>query len=227
MVARRRNEIIIGILFLVAMLTYGIGNGIIERMLQAPDPLDLLRQNRIQFAMGALLMITNSMAVSMIGILFLPILSGFDRLTAFGYLITRVLEAVLLLIGILSLLLLIPLSWESFKWDVLQSTPFAIMTDILARANFFAYQIAMILLGFGSLFLCYGLYRTRWVPRWLAVWGALGYIMLASGALTEILGLGGGLAMSLIGGLFEIILPVWLFTKGLRKDTVMENSPEQ
>ena len=45
----------------------------------------------------------------------------------------------------------------------------------IGHTNFLAYNIAMAGLGIGSLFFCVALYRSRLVPRFLAVWGFVGY----------------------------------------------------
>ena len=52
------------------------------------------------------------------------------------------------------------------------------------------------------------------VPRWLAVWGFIGYAISLVGMLSEIMGSGLGLASSLPGGLWAVCMGVWLIVKG-------------
>ena len=55
------------------------------------------------------------------------------------------------------------------------------------------------------------------MPRWLAMWGLVGYAVFLTGALLELLGVAGiGLPLSILGGLFEIVFGVWLIVKGFR-----------
>ena len=78
----------------------------------------------------------------------------------------------------------------------------------------------MVVLGFGSLFLCYALYVSQLIPRFLALWGGIGYLLLFLSAILNICGVidttkGLGALMYIPGGLWELIVfPLWLFIKG-------------
>ncbi|HET8914533.1 MAG TPA: hypothetical protein VFM91_02395, partial [Propionibacteriaceae bacterium] len=58
------------------------------------------------------------------------------------------------------------------------------------------------------------LLQCQFVPGWLAVWGMVGYAVLAAGALLELIGLGLGLVLAIPGGLFEVVLGVTLIARG-------------
>ena len=60
------------------------------------------------------------------------------------------------------------------------------------------------------------LFRTRMVPRTLALWGVVGYAIHLTGAIAEIFGIHVSLLLSLPGGLFEVAFGVWLIAKGFR-----------
>ncbi|WP_166788594.1 DUF4386 family protein [Cryobacterium sp. HLT2-28] len=86
----------------------------------------------------------------------------------------------------------------------------------VSGANFLAYNIAMAGLGIGSLFFCVALYRSSLVPRFLAVWGFVGYASFAAGCFLELAGVAGaGLVSTVPGGLFEIFFAIWLIARGL------------
>lgn len=140
---------------------------------------------------GAALMLANSVAVIAIGALMLPILRPHTPAIAIGYLGTRIFEGVFLAAGAVALLLASP------------------------GANFLAYNIAMAGLGLGSLFFCVALYRARLVPRFLAIWGFIGYATFAAGSILELAGVvGAGLVFAVPGGLFELFFGVWLIVRG-------------
>ena len=140
---------------------------------------------------GAALMLANSVAVIVIGALMLPILRPHTPAIAIGYLGTRIFEGLFLAAGAVALLLASP------------------------GTNFLAYNIAMAGLGIGSLFFCVALYRARLVPRFLAVWGFVGYAAFAAGCILELAGVAGaGLVSAIPGGLFEIFFGVWLIVRG-------------
>ena len=116
-----------------------------------------------------------------IGVQVFRVLRGPHRGTAAAYLISRLLEGVLLAVGVVLLV-----NMES------------------VAGNNLAFQFAMIILGIGSLPFCRAMLCDRFLPRWLAAWGMVGYAMLAAGALLELLDLAGGLVLALTGGLFEV-----------------------
>jgi hypothetical protein len=67
--------------------------------------------------------------------------------------------------------------------------------------------------------LAYLLYQTRLIPRWLAILGVIAYPVLFVGTVLDMFDLtdvtqGAGLLAVVPGGLFELILPIWLLAKG-------------
>jgi hypothetical protein len=78
----------------------------------------------------------------------------------------------------------------------------------------------MIILGLGSMMICSVLYQSKLIPRWLSAWGFIGYALLLTSALLDLLGVidtihGAGMLMYVPGGLWELLaFPLWLFVKG-------------
>jgi hypothetical protein len=164
---------IVGALFLAAFVCYGLGSAVADR------------------AAGAGLMLLNSVVVATIGVLVFRLLRRPHLRTAATYLSARLLEAVLLAVGVVLLV------WMGS-----------------VEGNNVAYQIAMLALGVGSVPFCRALQRDQLVPRWLAVWGLSGYAALAVGALLELVGLPVGLVLAIPGGLFEVALGLTLMVRG-------------
>jgi hypothetical protein len=140
---------------------------------------------------GVVLVMLNSVVVATIGILAFRVLRRSHSRTAVTYLVARALEAVLLAVGAALLV------WIGS-----------------VAANDLAYQSAMLALGVGSLPLCRTLLREQFVPGWLAIWGLVGYGLLAAGALLELVGLGLGLVLAVPGGVFEVALGLTLMARG-------------
>ncbi|MFF0573839.1 DUF4386 domain-containing protein [Streptosporangium saharense] len=182
----------VGALFLLAFVVYMTGNA--------------LAGSGETVAAGALLMLANSAAVAGIGVLMFPVLRRHHELSAHAYLVSRVVEAVMLAVGVVFLLLLIPLARDASGLPSLAS--------VARQGNLYAYQIAMISLGLGSLMFCRVLFQARLVPRFMAIWGMVGYAVFATGAILEVLGYGVGVTLSIPGGLFEVALGVLLVAKG-------------
>jgi hypothetical protein len=192
----RRTARIVGVLFLAGFLAYGVGSPIATSIAGSADR----SGSNALFITGVALMLLNSAIVIGIGVLMFPILRPHNKAIAAGYLGTRIFEGVGLAIGVVSLIVL--------------TGPAAI------GANFVAYNVAMAGLGIGSLFFCALLFRAGLVPRFLAVWGFVGYALFAGGSLLELLGVAGaGLVAAIPGGLFEVTFGILLIARGFRSTT--------
>ena len=188
----RRTARIVGVLFLAGYLAYGVGNTIATRIVGSADR----SGSTALFVTGAALMLLNSAMVIGIGVLMFPILRPHNKAIAAGYLGTRIFEGVVLAIGVVSLI-------------VVADPASAI------HANSVCYNVAETGLGIGSLFFCALLFRTGLVPRFLAVWGFLGYACFAGGNLLELFGVAGAsLVAAIPGGLFEVTFGIWLIARG-------------
>ena len=198
----------LGALFLLPFFAYGIGTALVTSVLNEPEH---LTGQRTLFVGGALLLLLNSLFVVGIGVLFFPILRERSPGIAVAYVCTRVMEALTLIVGVVFLLCILALG-ESAQG---QETLF----QLLSKGNFWAYQLAMIILGVGSVAFCLSLYRSRLLPSWLPLVGAVGYGLLALGSVLELFGLPWGILFSGPGGLFELTLGGWLIARGFRTVT--------
>jgi hypothetical protein len=210
---------IVGILFLAGFVTYGTGSILTSAELDSLDAGTGLSETSMAF--GAVLMILNAIAVLGIGVLLLPIMRRYSEHVAFGYLGARVFESVLLSVGVLFLLLSVPLSQEILASGSPAESGNQILVTLAMEANAYAYQVAMIVLGLGSLPVCYLLYRSGLIPGALAIWGFVGYAVFLTGAVLELFGVGIGVLLSVPGGLFEVAFGLWLIIKGFKTPAVV------
>src|SRR3954452_21179250 len=188
----RRTARIVGVLFLAGFLAYGVGSLIATGIVRSGDR----SGSTALFLTGAALMLLNSAFVIGIGVLMFPILRVHNNAIAAGYLGTRIFEGVGLAIGVVSLV-------------VVADSAAAI------HANSVCYNVGEAGLAIGSLFFCALLFRTGLVPRFLAVWGFIGYACFAGGTLLELFGVAGaGLVAAIPGGLFELTFGIWLIARG-------------
>jgi hypothetical protein len=158
------------------------------------------------------------------GVLMFPVLKPHSERIAVGYLAARILDAMFIAIMVLFILIQIPLGSEFLKAAAPDAIYLQALSTVLVQANQYAYQIGMSTLGVSGLMLCYTLYRATLVPRWLAVWGLVGYAIIFVGMVSEITGSGLGLASSIPGGLWEVFVGVWLIVKGFNSPTIAPES---
>jgi Domain of unknown function (DUF4386) len=121
-------------------------------------------------------------------------------------------EVVFLSLGAFALLMIVPLGQHAAE-DWAKG-----LGLLLVQSNTMAYQIGEAVLGFGALFLCALLFRTRLIPGWLAISGLIGYTFLMAGQIAEIFGIHIGLYLTIPGFFFELALPFWLFFKGFQPE---------
>jgi hypothetical protein len=73
------------------------------------------------------------------------------------------------------------------------------------------------------------LHKSKLVPRFLSVWGLIGGAVILIGTSIDMLGLidvnqGAGMMVVIPLGLFELILPIWLFVKGFNPSAIDSGS---
>ncbi len=209
---------LIGALFLSAFLFYGGGSALVTSVLGAPDFLSTISAHQTTLAIGVFLMLLNSVAVVSLGVLFFPIIESHGKRTALAYLAARIVEAVMLAIGALSVLMIGPLGQRVVDAGEASVAWANVVGSLAIQTNTMSYQIAEMSLGLGSLFLCSLLFRTRLIPRFLAVGGFIGYAIFMAVTIAEIFGIHIGLVLSVPGIFFEVGLPIWLFIKGFHAE---------
>ena len=101
---------LIGALFLVGFLTYGIGFTLVNSVIEAPDFLTTIPALQTTLILGAFLMLLNTVVDIGKGVLFFPIAERKGKRTALVYLAAITVQVVLLDLGVLFLLMLVPLS---------------------------------------------------------------------------------------------------------------------
>jgi hypothetical protein len=215
---------IVGVLFLVATATYMAGTGLINSMLTVPNYLANVYPQKAQLITGVLLQFVDAAAVVGIGVLLYPILKKRSETVALGYAGTRILECAFLVLGGIGTLSLVALSQATIQAGTASASYAVTSAALLVSESHTAYLIAMGVLGLGSLPFCYLLYRSRLVPRALSILGLAGYAALLVGSLLELFGLNLYMLHYVPGGLFELILPIWLILKGFSASPVVPES---
>jgi membrane-bound metal-dependent hydrolase YbcI (DUF457 family) len=210
--SRMKQSRILGGLFLAGFLVYGSGSSIVASLVGGTDFLSRIAGLQSLLALGAFLMILNTAVDIAKAVLFFPILERHSKRTALTYFAALIAQVVFLSIGALAILMLVPLSERAGEPGA------ATLGTILIELNGMAYQVGQMTLGVGALFLCALLFKTRLVPRWLAVSGLIGYTSHVAGTIAELFGVEIGLYLTVPGFFFELALPLWLLIKGFRRE---------
>jgi hypothetical protein len=209
---------LIGVLFPLGFVVYGVGLPLATSVLGGSNFLSTISAHQTTLVLGAFLMLLNTPVDVAKAVLFFPILEKHGQRTALAYLATMIVEVVFLTVGVLALLMILPLGQHAGEgWA-------KGLGSLLIQSNTMAYQIGEMSLGFGGIFLCSLLLWTRLIPRFLSIWGLIGYPILMAGAIAEIFGIHIGLIFSIPGGLFELVLGFWLIIKGFQPEAYGQDS---
>ena len=209
---------VIGALFLLGFLSYGVGNALVASVTGASGFLSTISAHQFTLVLGAFLMLLNTPVDVGKAVLFFPILEKHGKRTALAYLAAMIIEVVFLTAGVLCLLIIPSLAQHEVSAGQASAGWANALGSLAVQANTMAYQIAEMSLGLGGIFLCALLFRVRLIPRWLAGWGLIGYAILLIGFIAEIFGIHISLIFSIPGGLFELALGIWLLIKGFQPE---------
>jgi hypothetical protein len=147
-------------------------------------------ENAIAQYLGTALIIINSTMVLFIGVWLRKALRQYNDLVGNLYFLTRLFEATALASLTLGLIPTINIS------------------------NDWGYLLAMVVLGLGSIPMCILLYKHAIAPKWLAMWGVVGYSIMAFGSFMELFGKNWSIYLLGLGALWEITFAIWLIVKG-------------
>ncbi|MBM6384976.1 MAG: DUF4386 domain-containing protein [Paenibacillus sp.] len=219
----RRNGIIIGIFYIVAAVTSVIAVISYEPVLSEQWYLSVANGFKTKVLLGVLndlILVLTAVGTS---VMLFPYLRRWNEQLALGYLCFRFMEAVLIAVGVVSILGLVQLSIyyegnslasiENLKELGYMLQAFHRWTSMLGP-NF--------MLGINTALYSYLLFRTRLVPRTLALSGIITAILVFIAGLLEMFGIIEPLSavkgvIALPVGVYELSLSVWLIAKGFDK----------
>ncbi len=214
-ISTRATAIIVGVLFLSATASFIAGEQLIVGVLRSADA---LATGGNVLALGALLAFVDGIAVVGIAVLLLPVLRRVSEPLAFGYVGLRITEFAAILLYVASPLYVSALARAVTDGTVSASAVQGLGPTLHAEHDM-ALQLIYLFNGIAGSVLAVLLYRSRLVPRGIAALGLIGYPVLLVGTVLAIFGVtdvtkGAGLVAVVPGALFELILPIWLITRG-------------
>jgi hypothetical protein len=219
----------VGVLFIMATVSFSLSVIILQPVLGASDFLAQVSLKQGQVSVGILLELVNHVAVVSIAVLLYPVLKPFSERLALGYVVARSIEAVLFAIATMHLLTLIFLSHEFVAGGSPTAAHFYTLGKVLqAGHDWDNTSLAFTAFSLGSLMLNYMLYRTRLVPRWISVWGLLAATSILAARLMLLFGLelSSNMVAMLDGPIFlqEMVFAVWLIFKGFDRSVLAVGS---
>jgi hypothetical protein len=218
----RTTAKIVGVLYILGFVV-----GIAGSVLSEPGQIDAVSARSIIVAIGALLWVLAAVGDAAHGVLMFPILKQYSERIALGYFGARIVEASIIAISALFILLQIPLSDEYLKAGPSNIFYLQSLSALFTQSQQYAYQIGMMALGIAGLILCNGFIHAKLVPRYMVIWGLVGYMSFLGGSMLEVIGFNLKLIHTIPGGLWEISIGVWLFANGFTSPKFVSQAEKQ
>jgi hypothetical protein len=221
----RTTARIVGVLYLAGMVVGIGGNVLIQSILGGSDHLSTIAANSMLLTLGVVLWLSTVAGDAAHGILMFPVLRPHSERAAVGYLGARIIDATFIAVMALLILIQIPVGIEYLNAGSSDTSYLQALSAVLTAANLYAYEFAMITVGVAGLILCSMFYRTQLVPRFLALWGLIGYAILLLGSVLQVLGFNLNSIQAIPGGLWELFIGVWLIAKGFSTSSQLPSEP--
>lgn len=216
----RRTAVIVGVLFIVALVLHLVGGVIYGPATGSEDFLERAYPDRTVVTLGVLVEFVAVMAIPLIAYFMFPVLRRFSEALALAYVGFRTLEAVFLIAIEGKVLALIDLSEEAQTADADDGTGLRAIGDSLLAENDGIFGLYVLVFATGALIFYAVLYRTGLVPRWLSIWGFAASAWMLAGTVLIMLDVFSD-ASDTMEAIFvvpvplgELALAFWLILKG-------------
>ncbi|MDQ0884109.1 DUF4386 domain-containing protein [Peribacillus sp. V2I11] len=216
----KKSALIVGVLFILAAVTAIIGLILYKPILNGPDYLINGSEHANQVILGALMeLILVASAIGTATTMF-PILRRYNETIALWHVFFRFLEAIVITIGVISVLSLLTLSREFVAAGAPDTASFQTSGIVLKAIHDWTFMLGpLFMLGINTMMYSYIFYKSKLVPRFIPILGMTGATLVFICALLVMFGViqqisvwGAILALPVAAN--EMILAVWLIVKG-------------
>jgi len=211
---------IAGFLYLIIIITSLLSMIFIESRLVVPGngatTFNNIVANKLLFRIGIaydLIMFASVVALAVaLYIVLKPVSKNFSLLALSWRLGEAILGGVTVLVSSVMALLMTGTDYLTvFSTEQLQA-----LVGLFLKVRAAGLTVVIVFLCLGTIVFCYLFYKSRYIPRWLAIWGILAFFLMLVQSFAGILVPNNSLIV--IGApaiLFEIFIGLWLLFKGI------------
>jgi hypothetical protein len=227
----RRIALVAGVFFIFTEVTALLGRVLYNAVLDHPNYILTGSGGDPRVFLGAFFEVILVIAVIGTAVTLYPIVKRQNEGIALGYVCGRLLEAAVIVVGIISVLAVVTLRQGFAGAAGADAASLVTVGKTLVAIHDWTFLFGPnLVLGANSLMLAYLMYRSGLVPRFIAVLGLIGGPMIFASATAVMFGLYEQLSVwGSIAALpvfaWEISLAVWLIVKGFKPSPVIARSP--
>jgi len=223
--SNRRIAVVAGVAFLIATIAQIVGVALVSPILGAPDYLAEISANEDRVLFGALFQFIGGVACTGIALALYPVLRMHNHGLAMGSVGFRTIEGVFHGLIAVCWLLLVTLSREAVNAGAPGSSAYQVPGALLQAGPDWLAPLGLQIFGLGALCYYWVFYQSRLIPRWLSAWGLVAIVMVMVSALLVLLEIIEAfstpqLVLALPIAVQEMVLAIWLITKGLNPPPV-------
>lgn len=232
MTADRKCGIVAGVLLIVATGTSLLSGAFLAPIHDSHYLVDVAAHDT-QVEIGALLTSIAALTAPAIAASLYPVIRRFGEGRSVAALAFRVIEGTAYLMGAMLVLSLVTLSRDYVAAGTPNEAHYRVLGDTLLSAYRVLGNVALLLaFSIGGLLYYSIFYQARLVPRWLAGWGIIAALTLLLAAVLitlRIIEAESTIQYALAApiGIQEMVLAVWLITKGFRESETEPNRPTE
>lgn len=231
--SNKRAAKVVGVLFLLAAVTAIIGLNLYNPILKGPDYLINGSEHANQVILGALMELILIVAAIGTATTMFPFLRKYNETIALWHVCFRFLEAVIITIGVISVLSLLTLSREFVAAGAPDIASFQASGTLLKAVHEWTFLLGPnFMLGINTMMYSYIFYKSKLVPRFISILGMTGATLVFIAGLLELFGViqqvsvwGVLLALPVFAN--EMTLAVWLIVKGFNESALASMSAKK
>ncbi|WP_018622169.1 DUF4386 domain-containing protein [Spirosoma luteum] len=216
----KSNAIVTGCFFIVATVSAIIGLLLYDPLLTSTDYLHQGAANYSQIILGAVFEMVLVIAACGTAIMLYPYLKRYNEQMALGYFCFRVLETVFILLGLVSVLSLLTLSYSYTTASNADTSIYDAVGTIAKAFHDWTFILgSKFMLGINTFIYSYVFYKTGLVPNKLSLLGITGASLVFIASLLAMFGIidsfsTGELLLVFPIAIYEMVLAFWLIAKG-------------
>lgn len=223
MVSITKTPKVTGTLFILAAVSSVLGLLCYGPILNHANYLTNGSEHAGQIILGALMELILVASAVGTAVTMYPFLKKYNESIALGHVCFRLLEAVVITVGIVGMLSLVTLSRQYVSAGTPDPASYEAAGTLFLAVHDWTFMLGPnFLLGINTMLYSYIFYKSGLVPRFIPILGMTGAVLVFSASLFEMFGVFSQL--SVWGGLLslpvaanEMILAVWLIVKGFNK----------
>jgi hypothetical protein len=179
------------------------------------DSLVNISNSLVQLRISILLGILLGAGIVVLAVLLFQVLHGQNKTMALVALGWWLLEAITVVVRQMTISALVPIALEYTKAGAPDSSYLQTLATLFLDTGRWVYDVHLWFVGLGGVFWYYLFHKSKYIPRFLSIWGIAGVsLVLVSGMM-------GGfelrpLPLVLPNALFELAVGLWLVVKGVK-----------